>query len=268
MHGRVARWFGLLCFTSLGCVPDDVPTPTQPAKDNNQRPLLDPSRTSVVRGFVRWQGDLPAEKSPHRPVVDLATKGVRDAIVMLQGVGPMPAHRGPLLVEIRDKRIHIVQDGHTSSVGIVQVGDEIEVVNHDVDPHALRARGAALFSIPLPEKDRVAKRRLTQAGVVTLSNAAHHPAMSAHLIVAENSCATRTNAQGEFTLTNVPPGAHTLACWMPSGNVGRRERDPGSALVVRLHFAAPVERTAPIRVEPGQTTSTTFAWSLADFAKQ
>jgi hypothetical protein len=268
MHGRVARWIGLLGIAAFGCTGDDTPEPPRPSPFLEVK-QVEVFRTGVVRGVVRWKGSLPAEESPHLPRVDPQTSGVRDAIVMLRGAGQSASAKwphGPILIELRDKQIRILQDGHSSSVGIARVGDDIEVVNRDSEPHVLRGRGAARFAIPLPEPDRVAKRSLTRTGIVTLSSGANHPAMSAHLFVAETLCVARTNAEGEFILPDVPEGSHTLACWMPSWNLQRRERDPGSGLVSRLHYEPPVERTATIRVEAGRTTATSFAWSLDDFA--
>lgn len=271
MHGSSFRWLAFLVLVAAaGCTVDDAVVPPAPDTSPSTNPV-NALAYGVVRGVVRWEGEIPPAQGPHLPRVDQMNKGVADAIILLRDLGRPQFLRwphGPVRIEVRDEQILIVQDGHSSSIGLVRAGDEIEVVNLDTRFHAVRGRGAAMFAIPLPEANRSARRRLVQPGVITLSSAANHPAMSAYLIVVEDGLAARSNARGEFTLPGVPAGTHSVTCWLPSWKVQRKERDPASGLVARLHFEPPLERTLRVVVEAGGTSDARFTWSLADFVKK
>ena len=75
-----------------------------------------------------------------------------------------PWDRPPVTVELHDERPMVRQgDGPTKYLGFVRVGDEITIVSRQSHFHALRARGAAFWTLTLPEPDRPRTRRLERA---------------------------------------------------------------------------------------------------------
>ncbi len=255
---------------------------TAPARDSLATEF-DATATGTLDGVVRWQGDQPDlprrqffatptvagsdHASPHLPEVDPDTQGLRRAVVFLRDVEPRrarPWHHGQVRLEHVRRELQIHQDGVVSGTGFVRRGADIEVVSRDKDFHALRGRGACTFGIPLPDRDVISKRRLDTTGVVDLTSAAGFHWMSAHLFVADHPYFTRSDAQGRFTLEQVPPGTYELVCWLPSWVILRHERDAEAGQISRLLLAPPCEKRQTVRVDSGGTASVSFTWSRAE----
>lgn len=69
-----------------------------------------------------------------------------------------------------------------------------------------------LYNISLPEKGSSVSKPLNKAGIVEVTCDAH-PWMRGFLYVADNPYAVVTNAKGEFSIKNVPPGTYTVEAW-------------------------------------------------------
>jgi hypothetical protein len=279
-HKGMAPW-GYLCLPLLlswGC--DAKPVPAVPeAPVPSPVCHFDPSTAGTVRGRVTWQGDLPViaplkvvpnepygppvdragvRDNPNAPRIDPYSRAVADAAVCLQGVTAEAAHpwdHGPVCVEQRDGRIHVLQDGVDSRVGFVRRADTVVLVSRDTFPHALRAAGAAFFTLAFPDPDQPLERRFTQKGIVELSSGVEYYWMRGHLFVDDNPYYARTDAKGRFVLKRVPPGKYRLVCWHPSWIEDSHERDPETSLIARLYFRSPVtcERAVELRAR-GEAT--------------
>ncbi len=275
----------VLLVAFAGCT--DVPVPPAPPAvlEPTAGAAFDPAKAGTIDGRVTWQGDLPAvpkllvlpdsenpdpegrrlykTPNPFRPLIDPASRGMRDVVVFLRTVEPERAGAWPhgrVVVEQVKRSLSVVQDGVRSRVGFVRRGDVMEAINRDAEYHSLRVRGAAFFSLPFVEKDRVTAKRLDTAGVVELTSGAGYFWMCAHLLVVEHPYYARTDAAGHFRLPQVTPGRYELVCWMPSWIVRQKYRDPESALTSRLIFAPLVEQTIAVEVHAGTTTAAQFGW--------
>src|SRR5208282_2597082 len=89
--------------------------------------------------------------------------------------------------------------------------------------------------------------------------------MRAYLFVDNHPYYVRTDAEGRFTLRQVPPGHYQVVCWMPNWLEDHHERDPESALVARLVFRPPVEWTQEAIVGKGASCSVSFTVSRQAF---
>jgi hypothetical protein len=288
MHGRIRPLVGALgLLVLMGCADEEPPAapPEEPglATAGTQ---FDPANTGSVEGRVVWQGPVPEvppfpvyfapenlppdgkrvgrEPNPFRPLVDSDGGGVQAGVVFLRGIDPAWARPWPhdrVCVEQRGRQIRVVQGGQAGRVGFVRRGDLIEVVNRDPEYHALRARGAAFFSLPFVDADRPSTRRLDQSGLVWLSSGAGYFWMQAHLLVDDQPYYARTDRAGRFRLEQVPAGRYEAVCWLPSWVVTKREREPENGLVSRIRFAPPAEQTAHVEVRAGATGVLHFVWT-------
>jgi hypothetical protein len=291
MHGRRLPLIGMLLILGLGgCVdePAAVPSDSPPAPPAQAGAAFDAADTGTIEGRVSWDGPLPDvppftvlhapevpapdgklltyEENPFRPRFTADGTGLQDLVVYLRGVDPRRARawpHGPVRVEQAQRRLRIVQDGVESRVGFVQRGAAIEAVNLDAEYHALRARGAAFFTLPFVDADRPTARRLTHTGVVELSSGTGFYWMHAHLFVDDQPYFARTGPDGRFRLEQVPAGRYEAVCWMPSWVVARKEREPESGMVIRLIFAPPVEQVAVVEVRAARTSDAPFVWTRA-----
>ena len=82
--------------------------------------------------------------------------------------------------------------------------------------------------------------------------------MRGYLFVADHPYYTRTDADGSYRLTQVPPGDYRLVCWLPNYRIQRRERDPENGLVTRLVYGPPLATEQPVHVETKQNMDVTF----------
>jgi hypothetical protein len=292
MQGRGPHLLGALLLLAIGgCAEDEHPdAQSAPAPPALQGAAYDAANTGTIEGRVVWDGPIPAvprfvvfsspdnlppdgkllthADNPFAPVVDPVNKGVQDAVVFLRGVDPQragPWPHAPVHIEQRDRTLHVLQGDTRSRVGFVRCGDSIAARSCDGDYHALRARGAAFFTLPFVDKDRPTTKRLDQPGIVELSSAAGYFWMHAHLFVVDHPYYTRTDLNGRFRLEQVPAGKYEAVVWMPSWIVVRKERDPESGLVARAVFAPPVEWTAPVTAQAGAMSSMQFEVRTADF---
>jgi hypothetical protein len=252
----------------------------QPAAQPAANAEFDPRACGSVRGFIRWTGPLPTVPTidhpevvagssiawtkfanPHAPRVDPHSLGVGDAVVYLRGVSPMSSlsmvqrarrwDHPPVRVEARERLLHVHQGPRIGLVGVVRVGDQIELVSRSQSYHAVAGRGAAFFAATLPVPDRPVTRQLTTPGLVELTSAAGHYWARAWLFVCEHPYWTLTNPDGSFAIEQVPAGQYELVVWHANPHICARQRDPESTLVTRLTFAAPLEWKVPVVVEAG-----------------
>src|SRR5205823_11713041 len=101
----------------------------------------------------------------------------------------------------------------------------VEVVSHQDFFHSVQFRGAAFLTLPLADANVVHRRRLDRSGVVELTSASGCFWMAGWLFVADHPYFARTDAQGRFTLSQVPAGEYQLLIWLPEWRETGREID-------------------------------------------
>ena len=238
---------------------------------------FDAATTGTIRGQVIWQGAIPevpgyrapvspgAEHAgqprrlwtnPNAPRIDPAGKGVAGAVVFLRGVDPRrarPWDHPPVRVELRDYLIHVCQGDHDGQSGFVRRGEAITMVSRQDLYHALRVRGASFFTRAFADADQPCSHRLDQGGIVELSSGCGYFWMRGWLFVTDHPYYTHSDAEGRFSLPQVPPGRYELVCWLPDWHEAFRELDAETALICRLTFRPPIEIVQPEQLAPHQT---------------
>jgi len=280
MHGRGLKGAAILLVAgALGCGDARTQPPAEPAPSPEAGSLFDPANAGAVEGRVLWAGEVPsvpplierpniagpvfdkesvAWPNPNAPVIDATTRAVQGAVVFLRGVDPRRARPWDLpavRVVQQGKQFHVRQGDCDGAVGFVRRGDGGEMVSADPVFYSLHAGGAAFFTLAFPDPDRPRTRRLANRGLVELTSAAGHFWMRGYLFVDDHPYYVRSDAEGRFRLTNVPPGHYEVVCWRPDWREERHERDPESSLVTRLFFRPPLESARPIQVLPKGTAA-------------
>jgi hypothetical protein len=234
-----------------------------------------------LTGQIRWAAPLPHAEPlpgerlpidgktvairhvPNLPAIDPATRAVAGAVVFLRGIDPAmarPWDHPPVTVELCKGRPMIRQgDSPPAHVGFVRVGDAVTMVSREPVSHALRARGAAFFTLTFPDPDWSRSRIMDRPGVVNLTSAVGYVGMCGHLWVSDQPYFTQTDAAGRWSLPRVPAGKYEVVCWLPDWHVRKYERDPETSPVVRLFFGPPHEWRRPAAVKRGAETSVDFA---------
>jgi hypothetical protein len=286
-HAHRAAWY-LAAVLAAGC--GEVPS-LPPAADAPTVPVthFDPTTAGTLQGRVTWDGALPvvppfdvpvnplgnevfqrphSRPNPLAPVIDGRSRGVGDAVVFLRGVDSQAARawdHPPALVELRDCQFTVCQGEPGSRVGFVRRGDSVTLTSRDNAYHSVHAGGAAFFTLTFPDRDQPRMRPLAEKGLVELTSAAGYFWMRAYLFVDDHPYYTRTDAEGRFTLSQVPPGKYEVVCWLPNWLPERHERDPESAGIARLYFQPPVEWTQTVTLGPGESRGLAFSLSTHHF---
>ena len=205
-----------------------------------------PIAAPFIYGVARPDGnfDIREIQNPNTPRIHADSRAVAGAVVFLRGIDPAtakPWDLPPARVELKDRDITVVQGGRSSRAGFVRRGDVVTVATAGPEFHVLRARGAAFFSLPFPEPGKELTRTLGTAGRVELSSGAGYYWATASLFVDDHPYYTLSDADGRFTLTQVPAGSVEVVVWLPNWAVARQERDPESGLITRQTYGPPFE---------------------------
>ena len=186
MHGCFIK--KNLCFFFIGVLAwgcnDARPQGAQTSTPSEVARFFNPDETGTIEGRVRWEGPVPVvppfkihgnhndgkehltnlvRKNPNAPVIDPISRGVDQAIVYLRGIDAgkvRPWDHLPIIIDQRDLDLSILQGNERVLVGFVRRGDEISMISRDKFYHALRASGAAFFTLPFIDPDKPTRRRL------------------------------------------------------------------------------------------------------------
>lgn len=264
MHGRIAL---IMILALAGCNPQPPASQNESEEPAAKRcDRLDARTTGAVTGRVTWDGT--AVNLPHAPLIDGKSRGIKNAVVYLHGIDPRKAKawdHPPVRVEFKEHFLGVTQGNGVGSVGVVRVGDEIEVINREPEYRHLRLRGAAFGAMPLAANGKPHRRVLDQVGLVHLSSATLHIWMSAHLFVVEHPYYAITDTEGHFALDKIPEGKYELVCWMRNWNVVGNERYPEGGMIARLKWGEPREQKIAIEIRADASETASFSWSEAMF---
>ncbi len=243
---------------------------------SSQRSTLDPGPLTLpgrIVGVVKWAGPLPkldpilvnkdalvcAEHGKHDReseslIVNATNGGLKDAVVYLFG----KFEDGKPLSELKhpdtlNQRIC----SYEPRVFVVPVGARLSITSEDEVGHNVRMHGAADLNIVVSKGGRTS-RKFEQAGLVKVG-CDIHPWMTGYIHVAKQPYYAVTDTDGQFELTDVPPGEHQIKLWHEAWwpEDGR--------------IASPIVSTHSVNVRPGESTTVTFDLSdpaLTQIAKK
>jgi plastocyanin len=174
-----------------------------------------PSRPGTIAGRVtltsRMRG-VPIATNAYAPrgithQARPAAPEMRSVVLYLKGVrfdGALP----PARAQIRQE-----QESFSPRVIAVPRGSTIEFPNFDPYFHnVFSLSGAGTFDLGRYPSGQSRSRQFTRAGIVKVY--CHiHSQMSATIMVFDHPWFTTADADGAFTIPNVPPGEYTLVGW-------------------------------------------------------
>jgi plastocyanin len=197
---------------------------------------LSESAGPVIVGRVLYRGPVPAptqvEVDRDQDVcgttisivplsVDTATHGLRNAVVHVEpGEGDGPGGRPaapPVIVRNRQCRFH-------PHVSVAQVGNEMGTVNDDPVMHNthITVANSTVLNVAMAAGGRPIKKQLKKAGLQMIKCNVHK-FMQAYRMVFDDPYFDQTTEDGQFTISGVSPGLHTLSVWHET--LGVRQKD-------------------------------------------
>ena len=181
------------------------------------------AESGTLTGAVRFAGtppklaplpvnknrDLCGEQKASEALVIGADRGVKGAVVRIEGVARGKKNQGDLVLDTH-------QCVFTPHVAAVMAGTRARVKNSDPVLHNTRGflGRPTVFNLAVPHKGQEVDitRRLAQPGVVRVRCDAH-PHMSAWLVVHDSPYVATSDERGVFRIDGIPPGTYTVTLW-------------------------------------------------------
>jgi len=201
--------------------------------------------SGVLVGAVSYQGNPPpprklairkdqevcGQEQPDEQLVVSAGGKIADAVVSLVDAPPSkpPPDASPVLDQKGCR--------YTPHVLLAPAGSTIKVLNGDGILHNIHTYGRVNppVNIAQPQFKKEVTIEMDEPEKVAVKCDAHEW-MSGVIVVMEHPYYAKTDAQGSFRLTDVPPGEHTVKVWHEK--LG--------------------EKSAKVKVEPGKETRVDF----------
>ena len=169
---------------------------------------------------VRKNVDVCGEAKPFQALLVGSDKGIRNTVVYLEGVerGKKPAD-----FELDNAKCLFVP--HVSAV---MAGGRVRIKNTDPilhNTHGFHDK-TTVFNVALPTKDQVIDitQRIKKVGVIDVQCDAHTH-MRAWIVVRDNPYFAVTDGQGQFRITEIPPGRYKVVAWHEGFVVTGRDKD-------------------------------------------
>jgi hypothetical protein len=150
---------------------------------------------------------------PNEALLVAPDRGLANVLVAIVGLAP-PTPPAPAPAAAIDQ----VGCRYTPHVQAVRVGTRLSVVNSDAVLHNVHAVStgptpATVFNLAMPFKGQKLPTTLRRPGVMKIRCDAGHDWMSAYIGVYDHPYFAVTDAQGRFTIADVPAGEHRLELW-------------------------------------------------------
>ncbi|MGA8234118.1 MAG: carboxypeptidase-like regulatory domain-containing protein [Candidatus Acidiferrales bacterium] len=231
-----------------------------------------------ISGNVKWSGPIP--KIPRLPITkdpkvcdpdgektrDLqrlvigAEGGVANTVVYLKSVARGKAWDLPASEQTLDQK----SCAYHPHILLVPVGGAMQIKSSDPVLHTVHMMGAATYNLPFPFQDQFITRTMHIAGRVEMKCNAGHVWMNAEALVVAHPYYAITDAHGNFTLTNVPPGNYEVEAWHEGWKIVADETvlDVGAQVTVkRPIYSQPRTWQRQVTVHPAHNTTVDFQLS-------
>jgi plastocyanin len=243
----------------------------------------DLKESGTIRGMVKLAGALP--DLDQMPVTKNASQcgnsklsprlsiskgmGVANAIISLEGIT-----EGKKCEKSKKVLLNQTRCEYSPHVMIVAPGTQLEIANNDVILHNVHAydfmkASRSIFNIAQPIKGQctpIKNSQLSQVGLIEATCDAGHPWMSAYIMVAPHPYYAVSDANGNFTLRDVPPGTYKLKMWHEGVAVTRTEMENGKAK--KYYYEEPYESFNDVTVTAGGTITSNFEFKLREPSPQ
>ena len=236
--------------------------------------VIDVTNGGTIKGVATWKGRIPSlppidlnadpdfcgEAAASQALqVDPKTKGIRFVLVYLQKVekGKAPAEKYWLHFgkDTRNKVADTEICQFKEHVLPFVRSQEVAMINFDPilhNPHFFTRRHISVFNIAMPTQNREIDHTLERdKGVGLPFQCDVHVSMNGYTAGFDHPYFAVTDAEGNFEITDVPPGQYTLVAWHEGYKVVRMD-------VGRPIYDAPHIIERDIEVKPNGTVEERF----------
>ena len=229
----------------------------------------------TIRGTVKWQGTQPhlvaseLNKDPqvcdplgqkHRDLERLLISpsgGVANTVVFLRNISRGKAMELP----VSRRSLNQKNCRYEPHILLVPVQATLTVKSSDPLLHTVHMSGSADYNLPFTAQGQEITRPMTREGTVSLRCNAGHVWMNGEMIVAKNPYYAVTDEDGNFELTQVPPGQYEIVAWHEGWRVVGESPVYDLATQVRVKrpvFSDPVIWSKPVSVPARDSVDVKF----------
>jgi hypothetical protein len=232
----------------------------------------------TITGTVKWTGPVPkmvplainkdpdvcdpqaVKKRDLERLLVSANGGVANTIVFLKNVTKGKA------MDLPETRQSLNQKNCRYEPHILLVPKDATVHLKSSDPilHTVHMSGASDYNLPFPFANQTITRSMNREGLVDLRCNAGHVWMNGEMMVVSHPYYAVTDEDGNFRLTNVPPGEYEIEAWHEGWKVvgqGSLYDVMTQVRVQRPIFSDPIEWTKKVTVPANGTSSVNFVVS-------
>jgi hypothetical protein len=232
----------------------------------------------TISGTVKWTGSLPKVLplviNKDRQVCDPQSQKMRDlerlivatdggvanTVVFLKNVTQGKAMDLPEARQFLNQK-HCRYEPH---VLLVPANGTLSLKSSDPVLHTVHMTGASDYNLPFPFANQTVTRPMNRQGLVALRCNAGHVWMNAEMMVVPHPYYAVTDEEGNFRLTNVPPGDYEIEAWHEGWKVvghGELYDVMSQMRVQRPVFSDPVEWTKRVSVPANGNMTVNFVIS-------
>jgi plastocyanin len=184
------------CACNCGCG-----APPATAADGGALALADGGAPAAVAAVA------PAPASISGEVTTVPKSAAASAVVYLEGAPVEPTAK--MSASITNKMMTF-----TPFVSVIPVGGKAIFRNVDPFPHNVFSADNERFNMGMIPQGAAVARVFKNAGAYTLL-CNLHPGMLGYLVVAPSSYYAKADAQGHYSIKDVPPGTYKVTAWAP-----------------------------------------------------
>jgi len=232
----------------------------------------------TITGTVKWSGPtpkiaaIPISKDPE--ICDPQSTKKRDLERLVIGDSGGVANTVVFLKDItKGKAMDLPEERqflnqrtcrYEPHVLLVPANGSLKIKSSDPVLHTVHMSGASDYNLPFPFANQTVSRTMNREGLVDLRCNAGHVWMNGEMLVVRHPYYAITDEDGNFKLTNVPPGDYEIEAWHEGWKVvgqGSLYDVMTQVRVQRPIFSDPMEWTKKVTVPSNGTVSVSFAIS-------
>jgi hypothetical protein len=175
--------------------------------------------TMKVKGVAPKAGTIPTTKDqsvchafvPDESVVAGKDGGLANVIVYFVGItsGKDPKTLPPAVLQNKECRYH-------PHVQAMMVGNDLTVTNDDPilhNSHGYAVGDQTVFNRALPTQGMKQPVKIKKSGLMHIKCDAGHTWMNGFIMAVESPYYAVSDADGKFTIADIPPGSYTVKIW-------------------------------------------------------
>jgi len=229
----------------------------------------------TIKGTVKWQGPLPhlvpseinkdqqvcdPQGQKHRDLERLLVSqsgGVANTVVFLRNITAGKAMDLPLQRRFLNQK----NCRYEPHILLVPVQGVLTVRSSDPILHTVHMSGSADYNLPFTTEGQEITRPMIRDGVVDLRCNAGHVWMNGEMVVATHPYYAVTDGEGNFEMSDVPPGQYEIVAWHEGWRVTGESAMYDVMTQVRVKrpvFADPVMWSKPVTVPAANSVEVNF----------